>query len=766
VLAPEGDVVKVSGQSHRSRASWSLAVAGLLSLAAIALAPLASAATSSTPALVRSFDGAPVDFMTFEEDLYFSTNVPDAKLWRSDGTSDGTAILADIRPDGIEFTGRSLVSGSHLYLTADDGTTGVELWRTDGTDTEQAADLCPGACSSFPTGLTELGGQLYFNAFSTADGLLGRQLHRYDPTSETFTKVLGIPDPRDLTVVGDHLYLIADQTLQRTDGVGVEVVPVPEGWSRPSDLVRLGSSLFFSLRDGNRNEQVFATDGSTTRQITAIEPLADEQTSVRSLDAVGDRLYVTVDQGDGTKLWVVDSALDEPRSLEVVEDGVSQGPLAAWRFAALEGVVYFNGFNSQTGSQLWRTDGTVAGTRIVEDLGRVQVGTAFGQPTYNEPDPNWLTAFGDRLYFSAYVAADADTYAEGTHLFRTTGDGNGVEFVAEFGQFQQPSSLTVAGDALLFSADSGLWRISSTGDDPGGPGDPGDPDDPGDPVLDPVTVVITEAITVSDAVRAAGPAQVVVTEQVTVVDEGRAAGPATIVLTEQVAVADGAQAAGPATVTVPESVAVSDAVMLEPSAADESDPGPDPPAASEVVAECTLFVLGAEVTCDVGGLEANQLVQALVVVNPTLFDGLVLTDPDGVASFTFGIPADLPPASTISITIRALDGSLLFARLSPTLPARDAATDPREGADTERPSEVDRRPERVDGVARSPSSRAPGADASARGRELSRTGAPLFVLLALSASLMGTGLRLRGHVERGCPAIGSGRDETVDRRRP
>jgi len=44
------------------------------------------------------------------------------------------------------------VLNNALYFSADDGVTGRELWKTDGTDTGtmQVEDLCPGSCSGLP----------------------------------------------------------------------------------------------------------------------------------------------------------------------------------------------------------------------------------------------------------------------------------------------------------------------------------------------------------------------------------------------------------------------------------------------------------------------------------------------------------------------------------------------------------------------------------------------------------------------------------------
>jgi len=72
--------------------------------------------------------------------------------WWSDGTPEGTHLIADICPGScsslISFAG---TYGDRAVLRLDDGVSGTELWLTDGTaaGTWRLADLCPGECGAF-----------------------------------------------------------------------------------------------------------------------------------------------------------------------------------------------------------------------------------------------------------------------------------------------------------------------------------------------------------------------------------------------------------------------------------------------------------------------------------------------------------------------------------------------------------------------------------------------------------------------------------------
>jgi ELWxxDGT repeat protein len=113
----------------------------------------------------------PANLVAFGSKLYFTAdNGTGRKLWYNDARTGETNWL-DIG-NGIAYEPTELtVVGNTLFLVANDGSSGVELWKTTGTTLSLVQDLNPGSADSNPQKLTKIGDALFFIADNGEDGL-------------------------------------------------------------------------------------------------------------------------------------------------------------------------------------------------------------------------------------------------------------------------------------------------------------------------------------------------------------------------------------------------------------------------------------------------------------------------------------------------------------------------------------------------------------------------------------------------------------------
>jgi ELWxxDGT repeat protein len=505
----------------------------------VLVADLAPGLGSSNPTIF----GALGSLLLFAAD----DGVAGRELWKTDGTAAGTLFLADINPGAPGSSPAPLAAiGTNFYFGADDGIHGVELWKTDGTPggTGLIKDINPGSDSSISgsspllgiNGAAPLAGKLLFAA---TDGTSGYELWSSDGTNagtvllKDILPGSGDSQPLDFVTVGAQVFFSAldgnGRELWKSDGspggtaIVADIYPGPTG-SNPYELTAVGSQLYFRAADGTHGFELWKSDGSPggTTIVADINPGAGDGLSsfvLHGMTALGGKLAFFASDGvHGVEPWVSDGtpggttlladlnsgsadsdiffffgitrfavangkwlfpALSGQRILAYSSDGTPAGTAvlaeintqtSAFDIAAfgqvggtrpladLGGTLLFRADDGATGAELWKSDGTAAGTVQVADLA---TGSAASYP-------NWLTTVGGAVFFNAQSGA-----AQG-ELWKSDGTPGGTTLLASLGPAipngsnSTPDGLTALGGTLFFEGDdltvhrSELWKSDGT----------------------------------------------------------------------------------------------------------------------------------------------------------------------------------------------------------------------------------------------------------------------------------------------------------------
>src|SRR5258706_3926971 len=86
-------------------------------------------------------------------------------------------LAADLNttPKSANISGLTIIN-DELYFAANDGTHGLEMWKSDGTNVTRLTDISYGSSSSFVGPPALYNGDIYFRAGSTTNGLTDIEL--------------------------------------------------------------------------------------------------------------------------------------------------------------------------------------------------------------------------------------------------------------------------------------------------------------------------------------------------------------------------------------------------------------------------------------------------------------------------------------------------------------------------------------------------------------------------------------------------------------
>ncbi len=326
--------------------------------------------------------------------------------------------VKDIRPSNLASNPHYFYPyNNKVFFAADDGPNGNEVWTSDGSEagTQLLKDIFPGsftwpqAHGANPMFFKEVNGKLYFAG-----------------QSDTTFK---------------HRLWVTDGTEIGTKQIADVNITAP--------LTPFGNKFLF-VNDSDTYRQPWISDGTPggTHMLKKINTSPNRDYHVGQFKVLNNIVCF----GGLGKLWITDGTETGTQLLKDIDiawyDEYEYNGIEVNLFTAYNNKLYFPATTPQHGTELWETDGTESGTKLVYDI----------KPGSDGASVRFLTAVGSEIFFFANTS---DTLLE---LWKTDGTTSGTVKIHD----TLPNNLiyitppVAVGSKLYFVDDNKLWVSDGT----------------------------------------------------------------------------------------------------------------------------------------------------------------------------------------------------------------------------------------------------------------------------------------------------------------
>jgi ELWxxDGT repeat protein len=413
------------------------ALAGILSLAFLisSSAPFNIAAkqkpadTIPNPHIVQDINLDPLlasgsHFISIGDEFYFDVSANTCQLWKSDGSAAGTEQSVELSYMEAGSWGciYPIVAGNLIYFMNSDPDHGYELWISDGTKsgTHLLKDIAPGPKNITLIQTLVVGDELFFYT-------------------------------HDYSTNGDALW--------KTDGSESGTIMVFNSTSTPvtgydPQLKDVQRVVYFIGNDAAHGRELWKSDGTPqgTGLVKDIYPGSDgSYPYIQSIQ--GNTLYFSANDGvHGTELWKSDGSPSGTMLIKDINLGIGDSffLLSPEQFTLYNGDLFFPADDGTHGRELWKTDGTSAGTEMVMDFSAGSASSAFPP----------MEILNDALIILV-VEGNSSNYG----LWRSDGSAAGTVLIKDLSGnlTHSPQMLGIAnGQQFFVSAEGNVFQLFKT----------------------------------------------------------------------------------------------------------------------------------------------------------------------------------------------------------------------------------------------------------------------------------------------------------------
>ncbi len=338
--------------------------------------------------------------------------------------------------------------------------------------------------------LTDFNGTVFFPAY-TDD--FGTALWKSDGTSQgtvlvkDFLEGGGSNDLTNLTKVGSNLFFVTIDALWKSDGTAAGTVKVKnflDTWNF-YQFTDVNGILYFLTSTSFESYQLWKSDGTEAGTILLKSfqaPWRETRYPINYVEMVnlvngnGTLYFTAIEETYGLELWKSNGTSAGTVLVKDIRTGASDSGISSLVY--WNGNVYFDANDgSAAGRELWKSNGTASGTVMVKNIAPVaanNTGSIDAAGSY----PKDFKVFNGVLYFVASGSFDTSNpyQYQNRELWKTDGTAQGTVLVKDIapGSYgSHPSQLTISNGSLFFVADhdrasayeyvaAELWKTDGT----------------------------------------------------------------------------------------------------------------------------------------------------------------------------------------------------------------------------------------------------------------------------------------------------------------